>query len=123
MDPGRVDHDPARRPGAAQAANLALRFLLELAALAALGYWGFHTGHSALANVALGLGAPLIAAVVWGVFAAPRSDRRLHGPALVAVQLAVLGAGVVALAGAGRPVLAAVFAALVVLNAVLLQVW
>ena len=27
-----------------KAANLALRFLLELCALGALGYWGFKTG-------------------------------------------------------------------------------
>ena len=57
--------DPdAATPGALTAANLALRFFLELAALAALAYWGFHTGRSVLADVVLGLGAPLLAAVV-----------------------------------------------------------
>ncbi len=52
-------------PRAAASANLALRFVLELAALAALAYWGFHTGHSLLGDVALGVGAPLLAAVIW----------------------------------------------------------
>jgi len=108
--------------GPALAANLALRFALELAALAALSYWGFHTGRSIAADVALGLGAPLVAAVVWGVFAAPKSVRRLRAGTLLAVQMAVLGAGAVALAAAGRPLLAAVFAAIVVVNAVLLHV-
>lgn len=108
--------------GPALAANLALRLALELAALAALAYWGFHTGRSIAADVALGLGAPLVAAVVWGVFAAPNSVRRLHAGKLLAVQMAVLGAGAVALAAAGRPLLAAVFAAIVVVNAVLLHV-
>jgi len=114
-------HD--RPPGAAPAANLALRFLLELASLAALAYWGFDTGRSAVADVALGVGAPLLAAAVWGTFAAPKSERRLRGAALVAVQLCVLGAGVLALAVTGQPVLATLFAALVVLNTVLLHIW
>ena len=53
--------------------NLALAFLLELCALGALGYWGVRTGDGPVAKVALGLGAPLCAAVLWGLFAAPRA--------------------------------------------------
>jgi hypothetical protein len=98
-----------------------VRFLLELAALAALAYWGFHTGRTFATDVLLGVGAPVVAAVVWGTFAAPRSARRLRGAALTAVQLTVLLAGAVALAAAGRPVLALVTAAVVVVNAVLLE--
>ena len=45
-------------------ANLALRFLLELCALGALGYWGFKTGGGAVAKITLSIGAPLVAAVV-----------------------------------------------------------
>jgi hypothetical protein len=48
-------------------ANLALRFLLELCALGALGYWGFKTGNGTLAKRGFGVGAPLVAAVVWGI--------------------------------------------------------
>jgi Protein of unknown function (DUF2568) len=40
-------------------ANLPLRFLLELCALGALGYWGFKTGGALVAKVGLGIGAPL----------------------------------------------------------------
>jgi Protein of unknown function (DUF2568) len=60
-------------------ANLALRFLLGLCALVALGYWGIKTGSGAIAEVALGIGAPLVAAVVWGVFVAPRAPVALPG--------------------------------------------
>jgi Protein of unknown function (DUF2568) len=108
--------------GRAAAMNLALRFLLELAALAALAFWGVDTGHSVLGRVALGVGAPLVAAVVWGLFAAPKSARRLRGPALVAVQLGVLGTGVVALAAAAHRLPAALLAVAVAVNTVLLQV-
>jgi Protein of unknown function (DUF2568) len=108
--------------GALTAANLALRFALELAALAALAYWGFHTGKTAIADVVLGLGAPLVAAAVWGVFAAPSSARRLRGGALVAVQSAVFAAAAIALVAAGQPVLAVAFAVVVAVNSVLLHV-
>ena len=48
-------------------ANLALRFLLELAALAAVGYWGWDAGGPLLA-----IAAVAAVAVVWGLFVAPK---------------------------------------------------
>jgi hypothetical protein len=61
-------------------ANLFLRFLLELCALGALGYWGFKTGSATLTKVVLGVGAPLVAAVavVWSTFLSPRVPIQLH---------------------------------------------
>jgi hypothetical protein len=56
-------------------ANLTVAFLLELCALAALGYWGFRTASGPAAKAALGIGAPLLAAVLWGLFAAPSSSQ------------------------------------------------
>ena len=53
-------------------ASLALQFLLELAALAALGYWGSTSGDGTFAHVALAIAAPVLAAVVWGMFGFPR---------------------------------------------------
>jgi hypothetical protein len=47
--------------------NLTIRFLLELAALAALGYWGWHQSDGPFRYV-LALGIPLIAAAAWGSF-------------------------------------------------------
>jgi Protein of unknown function (DUF2568) len=55
-------------------ANLLLRFLLELCALGALGYWGFKTGSVTSTKVVLGVGAPLVAAVVRGTFLSPSPD-------------------------------------------------
>jgi len=54
-------------------ANLTVAFLLELCALAALCYWGVWTGGWPVTKTALGLGAPLFAAVLWGLFAASRA--------------------------------------------------
>jgi hypothetical protein len=52
---------------------LAVRFALEIAALVALGYWGFD-GHDGVLSVVLGVGAPLVAAVTWGTFVSPSSS-------------------------------------------------
>jgi uncharacterized protein DUF2568 len=97
-----------------RAANLALKFLLELAAFAALAYWG------ATVNIALAILAPAVAIVLWALFAAPRSERRLPTATRVPFELAVFGAAAVALVAADQPVAAIVFAVLAVVNAVLL---
>ena len=53
--------------------NLAVRFLLEFGALGALGYCGFQLDRGPLVKIALGIGAPLLAAVLWGMFVAPHT--------------------------------------------------
>jgi hypothetical protein len=103
-------------------ANLTLRFLLELAALVALGYWGFHGDRGTLMKVGLGLGTPLAAAIVWAIFGAPKSDRHLTGGWYVVLEVVAFGSACIALAAARQTTLAAVFAAVVVVNAVLLRV-
>jgi hypothetical protein len=103
--------------------NLALRFLLELCALVALGYWGFKTGSGAIAKVALGIGLPLVAAVVWGVFVAPRAPVELPGVLVLVLQVLVFGSAAAGLAATGHRTLALAFAVVVVLNAVLMYAW
>jgi hypothetical protein len=63
--------------------NLALRFLLELAALLAIGVWGWQQGEGWLRFI-LALGIPIIAAVLWGTFAVPDDPSR-SGKAPVAI--------------------------------------
>lgn len=96
--------------------NLVLRFGLELWALAALGYWGFQVGEGVLVKVLLGVGAPLVAAVVWGVFVSPKARVKLPDYGRLFFELLVFGSAVVALFGAERPTLAIIFAALVLLH-------
>lgn len=105
-----------------KAANLALRFLLELAALGGLAYWGAHTGSGAV-KVVLAIAAPLLAAIVWGLFAAPKASRRLPRAPRVAVEAAVFGAAAAGLAVTGQGLVAAVFVALVVVNGALVYAW
>ena len=101
------------------AANLALKFLLELGAFAAFAYCGATVADGALA-VVLAIAAPALAIGLWSVYAAPRSDRRLPRARRVVFELGVFGLAVVALATAGEPAAAIVFGVLAAVNAALL---
>lgn len=103
--------------------NLALAFVLELCMLAAFCYWGFVAGQGTLQKLALGLGTPLVVAVIWGLFAAPRAKRRLTGARLFALKALLFGLAGVALWAAGLPALAVAFIVVVALNGILLYVW
>jgi Protein of unknown function (DUF2568) len=54
--------------------NLAVKFLLELAALGALAYWGATVGRGVLA-VLLAIAAPAAAIIVWGLTAFRQWDQ------------------------------------------------
>jgi hypothetical protein len=104
-------------------ANLVLRFLLELCALGALGYWGFKTGGDAITKLAIGIGVPLIAAVVWGTFLSPQASVQLPRSLVLVLQALVFGSAAAALAATGHRTLALTFGAMVVTNAALMYVW
>jgi hypothetical protein len=104
-------------------ANLAVRFLLEICVLLALGYWGVQTGSTWLGKMGLGLGAPVLAAVVWGAWGAPQSTYQRHGWWLLVVEVIVFGTGPAALAASGHPRLAWTFILLYALNRLLMLVW
>jgi len=91
--------------------NDVVRFLLELAALAATSYWGFATA-SGFTQWILGLGAPAAVIVVWALFVSPKRRFDLPHPARFAIELGVFAAAVLALLDAGRPALAVVLAVL-----------
>lgn len=102
-------------------ANLTLRFLLELAAIGALGYWGFRTGAGPLGKAVLGVGAPAIAIVVWATFVAPKATVAVADPVRLLVSLAVFGAAALALYAARGDALVWVFAGLVAINVTLVH--
>ena len=64
--------------------NLALRFMLELAALASLGYWGW-TQFDGVLRFLLAIGLPLLVATIWGTFRVP-GDASANGEAPVPVR-------------------------------------
>ena len=92
-------------------ANLALRFLLELVALAGLAEGGDHIGGWPLAVAAVVAGA-----VVWGLWCAPKARRRLAQPGRTAVEAAVFGLGAAGYAAAGRTAVAVAFVVVAAAN-------
>ena len=87
--------------------TLTVRFLCELAMLAAFAFWGFAVGDGAGAWV-LGVGAPLLAAAVWGAWVAPKARWPVPIPTRVVIELVLFGAAAGALVVAGQPLAAVV---------------
>lgn len=108
-------HDE-RVPKGLHALNEGLAFVFELIALVALGWWGFHLGPTTADHVLLGIGMPLLAIVLWGLFAAPRAAVRTPMPGVLSVKAVVFGGAAFGLWFSATPVLAIVFAVLVVIN-------
>jgi Protein of unknown function (DUF2568) len=98
-------------------ANLLLKFLLELAAFATFAAWGAEAG-SGIGAVVLAVAAPLVAVLLWGRFAAPRSAHRLPRRTRVPFELAIFALAVVALIAVGHLAIALALAAAIALNAV-----
>jgi uncharacterized protein DUF2568 len=83
---------------------LLVRFLLELAALAALIATGVGL-IGGVVGVVVGLAAAAVAAVMWGLFVAPRARIALPTPARLAVEVVVFAVATPGLIAAGWPLL------------------
>ncbi|MEU8620677.1 YrdB family protein [Streptomyces sp. NPDC048623] len=108
-----------RLPTPLHVLNEGLAFLLELAALAALAWWGWAFPDATVLRVLLAVAAPASAATLWGLFAAPRARFPVPLPAVLAVKALVFGAATLALYALDRPAWAVAFAAVAVVNTAL----
>lgn len=106
-----------------QTMNLGLRFLLEIASLVSIGYWGFKVGTGTFLKFLFGLGAPLFIAVLWGLFGSPKAAYKLHGMPHFALEFVVFFLGVLALYASGKSKLAIIFSVIIVFNRVLMFIW
>lgn len=102
--------------------NLAVRFLLEIAALVAIGYWGWSQDDGLLRFV-LAIGLPVLAAVLWVTFAVPDDPSRsgkapvpVPGIIRLALELAFFGFAVWALYDVGLTTLSLILAIAVVVH-------
>ena len=101
-------------------ANLTLRFLTELAGIAAVGYAGFQVAAPMPLRAAAGIGAAVALIVTWAIVVAPNTANGLAQAQkdVIGTGLLLLAAGALALAGQVR--LAVLFAVIVVPNTGLL---
>ena len=103
--------------------NLGIRFLLELCILVILGHWGFKTGGQTITKILLGIGSPILFAVVWGTFLAPKSSLRLHEPWLFFAEILIFGLATLALYKTSGLPLTIPFGTIYFLNKILMIVW
>lgn len=103
--------------------NMTIRFVLELCMLAVLAYGGFQLEGGWLLRVAVGVGAPLLAATIWGLLIAPKAKRRLADPWRFMVELGLFGLAAVALMGVGRPFLGIILLVVYLINRLLVVLW
>lgn len=113
---------PAGRSGELRtvaAVNLGLRFCVELATFASLGYWGASVDGSTALRTSLAVAAPLMAIMAWSRLLAPTASARLAGPAALAVELSIFATATWALVASGAGLVGPVYASLAVLNSIL----
>ena len=101
--------------------NLALRFLLELAGIAAVAYWGYNASSGTLRWI-LAVGAAVVLIAVWAVVIAPKADNRIPQDARILLGSAVLLIAAALLFTTDQRVPALVLGALVVVNSALIFV-
>lgn len=100
----------APAPSTAGVVLEALAFGCELAMLVVLGIAGWGLGSGGLIGIAFVIFYPAVAVLIWSVWMAPRSARRLTDPARLIVQLVLFAATAVLSAAAGHVILGVVFA-------------
>ncbi len=93
----------------------ALRFLSEIFAIVSLGIWGF-TMFAFWANLVIGIGAPLLAIVLWGLFRAPKAVFAVDPFVNALVEIVVMGSAAYAWADMHHWAIAAVFAVVAVVT-------
>lgn len=98
-----------RRRVALRAANGVLGFVLEVAMLAGFVYWSL--AQNGPWDLVCAIGIPAVTVVLWGVFLAPHSERRLSAKVVRWSALVLFLAAAAALAVTGAVAFAALLAA------------
>lgn len=103
--------------------NLGLRFILELIALISFGYWGFKINGALILKVSLGIGIPLITAIIWGLFASPKAvwpiSKTFHWILLFIIYIS----SAFALYNSGKKYFAILFLVTAAINSFLMYIW
>lgn len=106
-----------------KAINLTIRFLLELGLLAAVSFWGFRIQPTLGLKLLFGILGPVLIAVIWGIYAAPKSSQRLTGVAYFTLTSILLGLGAAALFASQQPTLGWIYTICLVVSTILVFIW
>lgn len=103
--------------------NLVTRFFIELFALASLCYWGFQFFGDVYGKYVFGIGSPLLFAIIWGRFIAPKASLKLTEPYRFILEIILFGVSSVALYTVDQITFAIILAVLFIINRTLIIVW
>lgn len=103
--------------------NAWVSLLLEIAMIAAFAYWGFHATETVWLKWVLGIGAPLAAFIIWGLFLTPRAGQPSNPTMQIIVSLGLLYLAALALYQAGQPSLANIMILVIAVNRTLVALW
>lgn len=99
--------------------NLAVRFALEIAALVAMGHWGW-TQHTGAVRWLWAIGLPVVAAAVWGTFRVPgdpgNAPVAVPGSVRLALEAVFFAGAVWLLVQADRPTAALIMGGVLVVH-------
>ena len=113
MSPAPDQHAPVK-----VGVNDVLRFVLELFAIVSLAIWGF-VAWPLPWNIVVGIGAPVVAILVWALFVSPRAVLAVHPFVRAIVELLVYLAATLAWWGLGLAWVGLVFAVIAITVGVL----
>lgn len=99
--------------------NLSLRFLLELAGIAASAYWGATVVDGPVA-VVLAIAAPAVLIGIWGMVVAPKARNSIGQEARIFIGTGLLLLAALGLWWAGQETLALAFGAVTLGNTLLM---
>ncbi|OLO27659.1 hypothetical protein BTR23_19510 [Alkalihalophilus pseudofirmus] len=102
-----------------QIVNLGARFLLEICALGVIAFLGWKMGSGFFSKITLSVSFTLIVMVIWGIFGSPKAPFPLNGGYRMLLELGIFGIAVVGLYVSGKPLLAILFASVIIVNRLL----
>ena len=103
-----------------QYAIISIFFLLEIAMLVSFMYWGFHLDASLFVKILFGVGTPILVAVIWGTFIAPKASIPVSVPIRILLQIILFSSAAMALYFSEKGTLAIIFGTVVLIEMILM---
>lgn len=100
---------------------LAIRFLLEMLALIALGYWGYYLGKGIWMKLSFLILFPIIMMVIWGMFISPKAFFHFPEWLRLLLELTLFGIAAFGLYNSGFYALALLFLIIVIIQRIYLS--
>ncbi|WP_313893239.1 YrdB family protein [Psychrobacillus sp.] len=93
---------------------------MEICALAAFAFWGFHIDRGRFFKILFGIATPLIIAIFWGTFISPKATFPVTVPVRIILQFVIFAFAAAALYFSDKSLLALIFGVVVLIGMILM---